>query len=80
MVVFVFGPPQSAVSDCKNVIYDLLSSHGDLDNLVFFAGQMRDFGKVLQHHISRGNYTSGTFRFILFCSGTASFFAFPYSI
>ena len=50
---------QSAVSDCKNVIYDLLSSHGDLDNLVFFAGQMRDFSKVLQHHISRGNYSSG---------------------
>ncbi|CAG0920519.1 unnamed protein product [Notodromas monacha] len=48
---------KEAVSECKNVIYELLSSHGDSENLVFFAAEMRDFAKVLTHHITRGNYS-----------------------
>lgn len=40
----------------KQVVYDLISSHGDVVDLVFFASLMQDYEKVISHHIQYDNF------------------------
>ncbi|KAL4225031.1 Vacuolar protein sorting-associated protein 18 like protein [Mactra antiquata] len=51
---------QTRVKDCvvhnKHVVYDLIASHGDVVDLVFFARLMQDYEKVVSHHIQYDNY------------------------
>ena len=46
---------QPRVKDCvsnnRSVVYDLIASHGDIEDLVFFAFLMKDFERVIGHHI-----------------------------
>ncbi|XP_059179714.1 vacuolar protein sorting-associated protein 18 homolog [Physella acuta] len=51
---------QSKVKECvsnnRSVVYDLIASHGDVEDLVFFAVLMKDFERVIGHHIQHENY------------------------
>ncbi|PVD33305.1 hypothetical protein C0Q70_04558 [Pomacea canaliculata] len=40
----------------RTVIYDLISSHGDIEDLVFFAHLMKDYERVINHHFHHENY------------------------
>ncbi|KAK7491492.1 hypothetical protein BaRGS_00017321 [Batillaria attramentaria] len=40
----------------RSVIYDLIASHGDVEDLVFFAHLMKDHERVISHHIQHENY------------------------
>jgi hypothetical protein len=37
-------------------VYDLLSSHGAVEDVVFFAMLMKDYERVITHHIRQGKY------------------------
>lgn len=51
---------QSKVHTClelnRDVAYDLLSSHADTDNLIFFAMLMKDYPRVIRHHIQQDDF------------------------
>jgi len=53
---------QSRIKTClehnKQVAYDLLSSHGDTENLIFFSMLMQDYPRVIRHHIQQDDYTA----------------------
>jgi len=53
---------QSRIKSClehnKQVAYDLLSSHGDTENLIFFSMLMQDYPRVIRHHIQQDDYTA----------------------
>ncbi|XP_052234264.1 vacuolar protein sorting-associated protein 18 homolog [Dreissena polymorpha] len=53
---------QTRVKDCvmhnKHVVYDLISSHGDIVDFIFFALLMEDFEKVISHYIQYDDYKS----------------------
>ncbi|KAK7098433.1 vacuolar protein sorting-associated protein 18 homolog isoform X3 [Littorina saxatilis] len=50
----------SRIKECitlnRSVIYDLIASHGDVEDLVFFARLMEDYERVISHHIQHENY------------------------
>nr|XP_006811890.1 PREDICTED: vacuolar protein sorting-associated protein 18 homolog [Saccoglossus kowalevskii] len=52
----------SRVIDCLKhhtaTAYDLIASHGDVEDLVFFAVLMEDFERVISHHIQHDDYIS----------------------
>jgi len=52
----------SRVKDCisenRSTIYDLIASHGDIEDMIFFAVLIQDFERVISHHIQQNNYTS----------------------
>lgn len=52
------GQPRvrECVSHNRSVVYDLIASHGDVEDLVFFAVLMKDFERVIGHHIQHENY------------------------
>ncbi|XP_065901474.1 vacuolar protein sorting-associated protein 18 homolog [Dysidea avara] len=41
--------------NCRT-IYDLMASHGCVEDMVFFAGLMRDHERVINYHIQQGCY------------------------
>ncbi|KAH9519313.1 Vacuolar protein sorting-associated protein 18 like protein [Bulinus truncatus] len=47
---------RECVSNNRAVVYDLTASHGDVENLVFFAVLMKDFERVVGHYIQHDNY------------------------
>ncbi|GFN86697.1 vacuolar protein sorting-associated protein 18 homolog [Plakobranchus ocellatus] len=47
---------RECVSNNRSVVYDLIASHGDVEDLVFFAVLMKDFERVIGHHIQHENY------------------------
>ncbi|XP_033107072.1 vacuolar protein sorting-associated protein 18 homolog [Anneissia japonica] len=53
---------QSRVMEClsnnKTTVYDLIASHGDIEDMVFFAMLMQDYDRVVSHHIQHGDYKS----------------------
>ena len=49
---------QDCVSDNRSLIYDLIASHGDVEDMVFFAELMRDFERVITHHLQQDDYHS----------------------
>ncbi|XP_054749145.2 vacuolar protein sorting-associated protein 18 homolog [Lytechinus pictus] len=50
------------VKDCLssnvNTVYDLIASHGDVENMVYFAMLMQDYERVIRHHIQNEDYTA----------------------
>uniref|UniRef100_H2ZFS1 Vacuolar protein sorting-associated protein 18 homolog n=1 Tax=Ciona savignyi TaxID=51511 RepID=H2ZFS1_CIOSA len=42
----------------RNTIYDLLISHGDIEDYVFFAVLMQDYERVVNHHIQNEDYSA----------------------
>ncbi|XP_027053569.1 vacuolar protein sorting-associated protein 18 homolog [Pocillopora damicornis] len=51
---------QTKVKTCldqnRKTAYDLISSHGDVENLIFFAMFMQDFEHVISHHIQHDDF------------------------
>jgi len=37
-------------------MYDLLTSHGDLDDLILFAEHVQDYERVMLLYLERGDY------------------------
>eukprot|EP00794_Sanderia_malayensis_P016888 gene16888-18594_t len=44
------------LSQNRQLAYDLLSSHGDKENMIFFAMIVKDFDRVISHHIQQDDY------------------------
>ncbi len=42
----------------KPTAYDLIASHGDVDDLTFFAALTEDFERVVLHHLQSGNHAA----------------------
>lgn len=49
---------KDCVSENRSTIYDLIASHGDIEDMIFFAVLIQDFECVISHHIQQNNYTS----------------------
>ncbi|CAK8677916.1 unnamed protein product [Clavelina lepadiformis] len=53
---------QGRLKDCFQqnctTIYDLLISHGDIEDYVFFAVLMQDYERVVNHHVQNEAYTA----------------------
>lgn len=47
---------KECVSNNRQVIYDLISSHGDIEDLMYFARLMADFERVINHYIQHEYY------------------------
>lgn len=47
---------KDCVSNNRGVVYDLIASHGDVEDMVFFAVLMQDFEKVISHCIQQDDY------------------------
>lgn len=47
---------QKCLKEHKSAIYDLLTSHGDLDDLILFAEHVEDFERVILVYLERGDY------------------------
>lgn len=41
----------------KDTVFDLISSHGNVDAMLFYAKQKGDYEIVLQHHLQREEYS-----------------------
>lgn len=48
---------KECVSHNRGVVYDLIASHGDVEDMVFFAVLMQDFEKVISHYIQQDDYS-----------------------
>lgn len=53
-LVNLFG--QVCLQSNKSVVYELIASHGDMDDLVFFADLMNDHEKVITHRLQSNEY------------------------
>ena len=49
---------KDCISENRSTIYDLIASHGDIEDMIFFAVLIQDFERVISHHIQQHNYTS----------------------
>ncbi|XP_038059367.1 vacuolar protein sorting-associated protein 18 homolog [Patiria miniata] len=53
---------QTRVMECLSgnvdTVYDLIASHGDVEDMVFFAMLMKDYERVISHHIQHDDYHS----------------------
>ncbi|KAK2189905.1 hypothetical protein NP493_94g03000 [Ridgeia piscesae] len=49
---------KECVSDNRSLVYELIASHGDVEDMVFFAELMRDFERVITHHLQQDDYPS----------------------
>ncbi|ESO97284.1 hypothetical protein LOTGIDRAFT_214111 [Lottia gigantea] len=47
---------KECLSDNRGVVYDLIASHGDVEDMVFFAVLMKDYERVISHHLQHENY------------------------
>lgn len=70
---------KECVVDNKNSIYELLGSHGDQENLVFFTTLMKDYSRVIQHHIQHQRYTQAL-DVLQYESGEEHFYTFAPSL
>jgi hypothetical protein len=52
---------QDCVSKNKKAVYDLMSSHGDRENLLHFTITMKDYDEVIENNINSGQYQAGKF-------------------
>jgi len=48
---------KDCISENRSTIYDLIASHGDIEDMIFFAVLIQDFERVISHHIQQNNYT-----------------------
>jgi len=49
---------KDCVSEHRSTVYDLIASHGDIADMIFFAVLIQDFERVISHHVQQHNYTS----------------------
>ena len=49
---------KDCISENRSTIYDLIASHGDIEDMIFFAVLIQDFERVISHHIQQNNYKS----------------------
>lgn len=53
---------QTKVKTCldqnRKTAYELIASHGDVENLIFFAMLMQDFEHVISHHIQHDDFVA----------------------
>lgn len=42
----------------RSTIYDLLASHGDVDNMVYFSVIMQDYERVISHYCQHDDYSA----------------------
>ena len=49
---------KDCISENRSTVYDLIASHGDIEDLVFFAVLIQDFERVISHHIQQNNYSA----------------------
>eukprot|EP00057_Strongylocentrotus_purpuratus_P024183 XP_011678657.1 PREDICTED: LOW QUALITY PROTEIN: vacuolar protein sorting-associated protein 18 homolog [Strongylocentrotus purpuratus] len=49
---------KECLSSNVNTVYDLIASHGDVENMVYFAMLMQDYERVIRHHIQNEDYTA----------------------
>ncbi|CAF0851600.1 unnamed protein product [Adineta steineri] len=47
---------QPCLKEHRSAMYDLLSSHGDLDDLIFFAEHVQDYERVILLYLEREDY------------------------
>jgi uncharacterized protein YjgD (DUF1641 family) len=47
---------QSCLSEHKSAMYDLLTSHGDLDDLILFAEHAQDYERVILLYLEREDF------------------------
>ncbi|XP_041365438.1 vacuolar protein sorting-associated protein 18 homolog isoform X2 [Gigantopelta aegis] len=47
---------KETTSHNRYVVYDLIASHGDVEDMVFFAVLMKDYERVISHHIQHEHY------------------------
>jgi len=49
---------KECVTNNRNTVYQLISSHGDVEDMIFFACLIQDYERVISHHIQQENYLS----------------------
>jgi hypothetical protein len=49
---------KECASENRSMIYDLIASHGDVEDMIFFAVLIQDYERVISHHIQQENYRS----------------------
>ena len=47
---------QTCLKEHRSSMYDLLTSHGDLDDLIFFAKHVQDYERVILIYLERGDH------------------------
>ncbi|XP_028399921.1 vacuolar protein sorting-associated protein 18 homolog [Dendronephthya gigantea] len=47
---------KTSLEESRKTAYDLIASHGDVENLIFLAMLMKDFERVIHHHIQHDDY------------------------
>jgi hypothetical protein len=47
---------QPCLSEHRSAMYDLLTSHGDLDDLILFAEHVQDYERVILLYLEREDY------------------------
>jgi aminoglycoside phosphotransferase family enzyme len=47
---------QSCLIEHRSAMYDLLTSHGDLDDLILFAEHVQDYERVILLYLERADY------------------------
>lgn len=40
----------------RAMVYELIASHGDIEDLVYFAVLMKDYERVISHHLQHDQY------------------------
>ena len=55
---YLGGKPYDCIKNNKEVVYNLLGSHGDTRSLLFLAGLLQDTDKCIQYNLSIKDYTS----------------------
>nr|CAB3267628.1 vacuolar protein sorting-associated protein 18 homolog [Phallusia mammillata] len=52
------GRLKESFQENRGTIYDLLISHGDIEDYVFFAVLMQDYERVVNHHVQNEDYSA----------------------
>jgi hypothetical protein len=47
---------QNILTQSRKAIYDLISSHGNETNLIYFAVLMEDYDRVIEYYLQHKNY------------------------
>ncbi|XP_042895877.1 vacuolar protein sorting-associated protein 18 homolog [Parasteatoda tepidariorum] len=47
---------KECISNNRSAVYNLMSNHGDEENLIYFTNLMKDFEKVILYHLQHKNY------------------------
>ena len=50
---------KTCLKESKEAIYKIFSSHGNMDDLVYFAEVMKDYPQIITHYLQEQNYRKG---------------------